>query len=134
VLGCEGRTVARWRAPIAASISTKIYVKRLVQDVPSSLSLSRAMMEGLPFLGAARITETINVELGTDPSRSVCAYRVGGIRRVSAFAVARDPRAVYISQVGTIAPIVVGGDEEVCAGGGILLGRVLPLVVDVGRG
>jgi hypothetical protein len=29
-------------------------VKQLVQDVPSSLSLSRAMTEGLPFLGAAR--------------------------------------------------------------------------------
>jgi hypothetical protein len=37
----------------------KTHVKRLVQDVPSSLSLSQAMMEGLPFLGAARITETI---------------------------------------------------------------------------
>jgi len=48
--------------------------------------------------------------------------------------VARDPRAVYVSQVGTITPIVVSGDEEVCAGGGILLGRVLPLVVDIGRG
>jgi hypothetical protein len=32
----------------------KTHVKRLVQDVPSSLSLSRAMTEGLPFSGAAR--------------------------------------------------------------------------------
>jgi hypothetical protein len=32
----------------------KSHVKRSVQDVPSSLSLSRAMMEGLPFLGAVR--------------------------------------------------------------------------------
>jgi hypothetical protein len=47
---------------------------------------------------------------------------------------ARDPGSVYINQVGTITPITVCGDEEVCAGGGILLGRVLPLVVDVGRG
>jgi hypothetical protein len=75
----------------------------------------------------------MNVELGTGPSRNVCAYRVGRIRRVSAFAVARDPRTVYINQVGTITPITIGGDEEVCAGGGILLGRVFPLVVDVGR-
>jgi len=47
--------------------------------------------------------------------------------------VARDSGAVYINQIGTITPITVGGDKEVCAGGGISLGRVLPVVVDVGR-
>jgi hypothetical protein len=89
--------------------------------------------DGRPgFLGSCKITETIHVvELGTDPTRRACAYRVGRIMSVSAFAVARDPGP---SISGTITPIAVGGDEEVCAGGGMLLGRVLPLVIDVRRG
>jgi hypothetical protein len=56
------------------------------------------------------------------------------VRRVSAFAVARYSGAVGINQVGTITPVVVGRDEEVCVRRGILLGRVCPLVVDVRRG
>jgi hypothetical protein len=113
----------------------KTHVKRLVQEC-TLFAFSVSSNDGrLAFLGSCMITETIHVvELGTEPTRSVCAYRVSRIRRVSAFAVARDPGAVYINQIGTITPIAVGGDEDVCAGGGILLGRVLPLVVDVGGG
>jgi len=47
---------------------------------------------------------------------------------------ARDPRDVYVREAGKVSPIVVGGDEEVCASGGIRLGRMFALVVDAGRG
>jgi len=47
---------------------------------------------------------------------------------------ARDSRDVYIREAGRVTPIMVGGDEEVCASGGILPGRMFALVVDVGRG
>ena len=109
-------------------ISTTADVKRLAQDVPSSLSLSRAMREGLLSLGPARQHK---IEPG---SRRVYTYRVARIRRVSAFALAGDSRDVYLNKVGIITAITVGRYEEVCAGRGILPGRVLPLVVDVGRG
>jgi len=47
---------------------------------------------------------------------------------------ARDAWDVYVDEAGIITLIAVSGDEEVCASGGILLGRLLPFVVDVGRG
>jgi len=47
---------------------------------------------------------------------------------------AGDPRRVCVQGAGIIVPIVVGGDEEVCAGRSILLARKLGLVVHVGRG
>jgi hypothetical protein len=47
---------------------------------------------------------------------------------------ARDSRDVYLNEAGKITPITIGRYEEVCAGRGILPGRVLPLVVDIRRG
>jgi hypothetical protein len=72
--------------------------------------------------------------MATRHQERVYAYGVDRIRGVSALPMARDPRDVYIREAGKVTPIVVGGDEEVCASGGIRLGRMFAVVFDAGRG